>query len=291
MPSRSLTESHEVTGRLVADPRVGFFSFIGSARVGWMLRSRLAPGTRCALEHGGAAPVIVAADADLGQRGAGAGEGRVLPRRPGLRVGAAGLRARLHRRRIARRRLAERARTLKVGDPTLARDRGRAADPRRARSRVCTNGCRRRWRAGASSALRRTAAVRDLLPADGHPRAAGRLPPVDARRCSGRSSASTATTISMTPSPRANALPWAFQAAVFTRDYATAMRAYRGLDASAVMLNDHTAFRVDWMPFAGPAPVRASGSGASPTLSAICRSKSSSWGRCHDGCYGRGPVC
>ena len=23
------------------------------------------------------------------------------------------------------------------------------------------------------------------------------------------------------------------------------------LDASAVMLNDHTAFRVDWMPFAG----------------------------------------
>lgn len=49
---------------------------------------------------------------------------------------------------------------------------------------------------------------------------------------------------------RANALPWAFQAAVFTRDYATAMRAYARLDASAVMLNDHTAFCVDWMPFA-----------------------------------------
>jgi acyl-CoA reductase-like NAD-dependent aldehyde dehydrogenase len=27
----------------------------------------LAPGARCALEHGGVAPVIVAADADLGQ--------------------------------------------------------------------------------------------------------------------------------------------------------------------------------------------------------------------------------
>ena len=57
---------------------------------------------------------------------------------------------------------------------------------------------------------------------------------------------------------RANALPWAFQAAVFTRDYATAMHAYAGLDASAVMLNDHTAFRVDWMPFAG---LRQSGLG------------------------------
>ena len=57
---------------------------------------------------------------------------------------------------------------------------------------------------------------------------------------------------------RANALPYAFQAAVFTRDIETATRAYAGLDASAVMVNDHTAFRVDWMPFAG---LRQSGLG------------------------------
>ena len=54
-----------VAEKLVTDSRVAFFSFIGSANVGWMLRSKLAPGTRCALEHGGAAPVIVAPDADL----------------------------------------------------------------------------------------------------------------------------------------------------------------------------------------------------------------------------------
>jgi acyl-CoA reductase-like NAD-dependent aldehyde dehydrogenase len=40
-------------------------SFIGSAKVGWMLKSKLAPGTRCALEHGGVAPAIVAENADL----------------------------------------------------------------------------------------------------------------------------------------------------------------------------------------------------------------------------------
>ena len=57
---------------------------------------------------------------------------------------------------------------------------------------------------------------------------------------------------------RAYALPWVFQAAVFIRDYATAMHAYARLDASAVMLNDHTAFRVEWMPFAG---LRQSGLG------------------------------
>lgn len=50
---------------------------------------------------------------------------------------------------------------------------------------------------------------------------------------------------------RANSLPYSFQAAVFTRDVDTAMRAYTRLDGSAVMVNDHTAFRVDWMPFAG----------------------------------------
>ena len=50
---------------------------------------------------------------------------------------------------------------------------------------------------------------------------------------------------------KANALPFAFQAAVFTRDIDTAMRCYNRLDASAVMVNEHTAFRVDWMPFAG----------------------------------------
>ena len=52
--------------KLVTDPRVAFFSFIGSAKVGWMLRSKLAAGTRCALEHGGAAPVIVDDSANLG---------------------------------------------------------------------------------------------------------------------------------------------------------------------------------------------------------------------------------
>ena len=57
---------------------------------------------------------------------------------------------------------------------------------------------------------------------------------------------------------RANALPFAFQAAVFSRDIDTALHAYRQLDASAVMVNDHTAFRVDWMPFAG---LRQSGLG------------------------------
>ena len=56
---QALVVENEDAEKLVVDERVNFFSFIGSAGVGWMLRSKLSPGTRCALEHGGAAPVIV----------------------------------------------------------------------------------------------------------------------------------------------------------------------------------------------------------------------------------------
>jgi acyl-CoA reductase-like NAD-dependent aldehyde dehydrogenase len=49
----------------------------------------------------------------------------------------------------------------------------------------------------------------------------------------------------------ANSLPVAFQAAICTRSIDTALRAFRRLDASAVLVNEHTAFRADWMPFQG----------------------------------------
>jgi len=50
---------------------------------------------------------------------------------------------------------------------------------------------------------------------------------------------------------RANSLHFAFQAAVFTKNIDVAMDTVKRLNATAVMINDHTAFRVDWMPFGG----------------------------------------
>ena len=49
----------------------------------------------------------------------------------------------------------------------------------------------------------------------------------------------------------ANSLPVAFQASIFAENLRTALDAAERIDASAVMINDHTAFRTDWMPFAG----------------------------------------
>ena len=49
----------------------------------------------------------------------------------------------------------------------------------------------------------------------------------------------------------ANSLPYAFQASVFTKNLDVAIDSVKKLNATAVMVNDHTAFRVDWMPFGG----------------------------------------
>lgn len=56
--------SNDDAAPLLDDPRVRLISFTGSARVGWMIRSR-APHAHVALELGGNAAVMIEPDADL----------------------------------------------------------------------------------------------------------------------------------------------------------------------------------------------------------------------------------
>ena len=60
-----LLADNAVVDALAREPAVNYLSFIGSARVGWQLRSNAAPGTRVALEHGGVGPVIVDKSCDF----------------------------------------------------------------------------------------------------------------------------------------------------------------------------------------------------------------------------------
>ncbi|MCA1785256.1 MAG: aldehyde dehydrogenase family protein, partial [Desulfobacteraceae bacterium] len=62
---QALITTRKDAEKLVSDTRISFLTFIGSEKVGWRLRAMVAPGVHCALEHGGAAPVIVEKDADL----------------------------------------------------------------------------------------------------------------------------------------------------------------------------------------------------------------------------------
>jgi acyl-CoA reductase-like NAD-dependent aldehyde dehydrogenase len=250
-----VTASNDLATRLVADRRVGFLSFIGSSRVGWMLRSKLAPGTRCALEHGGAAPVIVAEDADLELAVAKLVKGGFYH---AGQVCVSVQRIYAHRSIVDElaRRLAGAAQRLTVGDPALPETDVGPLIRRRDVERVDA------WVQEARGAGARVlCGGRPLSSSCYAPTVL--FEPVEAARVSTEEIFGPVVCVYGYDSlddaiARANRLPGAFQAAVFTRDYATAMRAYARMDASAVMVNDHTAFRVDWMPFAG---LRESGLG------------------------------
>ena len=239
---------HAIAERLVVDERVGFLTFIGSARVGWMLRSKLAPGTRCALEHGGAAPVIMAADADP--------EAAVAPLAKGGFYHAGQVCVSVQRifahRSIARplaEKLARAAEALVIGDPTLAdTDVGPLIRP--------------------GEVDRVEAWVQEAVDAGAELLSGGHRINDTSYACTvlfnppAEANVSTleifGPVICVYPFEdidnaiaQANALPYAFQAAVFTQAIDTAMHCFSRLDAAAVMINEHTAFRVDWMPFAG----------------------------------------
>ena len=72
---------------------------------------------------------------------------------------------------------------------------------------------------------------------------------------------------------QANSLKFAFQASIFSNDYAEIMEAINRLDASALMVNEHSAFRVDWMPFAGRKRSGLGVGGISHTIEEMSQSK------------------
>ncbi|MCH7725206.1 MAG: aldehyde dehydrogenase family protein, partial [Planctomycetes bacterium] len=247
--------SRDLNNKLVSDKRIGFFTFIGSGPVGWMLRSKLAPGTRCALEHGGAAPVIVAADADLDDaapllaKGAFYHAGQVC-------VSVQRIFAdRVIARDLANR-IAERAKASKVGDPTAA---DTEIGPLIRHAEVTRVD---EWVKEAADGGAEIVCGGEVLSDSCYAPTVLFNPPEDVR---------VSTTEIFGPVVciypfddldeairRANDVSYAFQSSVFTTNLHTALRASKRLDAAAVMVNDHTAFRVDWMPFAG---LRESGLG------------------------------
>ncbi len=249
----ALLTSREDSEKMVCDKRVNFFSFIGSAKVGWMLQSKLSPGTRSALEHGGAAPVIIDRSmfdqqGDLDEmlesltKGGFYHAGQVCVSVQRVYVHES------HAQAFAES-LASKASELRVGnqlDPDT--EVGPLITPKEV-DRVAS------W----------VEEAREL---------GGQI------LCGGEKISATcyAPTVILNPSEnakvsqleifgpvvcvysysdkadaiaRANSLPFAFQASVFTKLLDDAIDTSNRLNATAVMINDHTAFRVDWMPFGG----------------------------------------
>jgi len=233
---------------IVKDTRVNYLSFIGSAEVGWSLRSKLAPGTHCAMEHGGSAPVIVEPDADIDDavsllaKGAFYHAGQVC-----VSVQRVFVHESIQEEFASK--LVSKAKATQVGDPL---------DPFTDVGPLIDSGEQERVHTWVKEAVEEGA---ELL-------------------CGGRKCMVTCyqPTVLLNPSEkskvskqevfgpvvclyaysdlqnaidRSNSLDLAFQASIFTKDMDTALNAVNQINASAVMVNDHTAFRVDWMPFGG----------------------------------------
>ena len=264
-----VTEDNALSERLATDPRIGFLSFIGSARVGWYLRSKLAPGTRCALEHGGAAPVIIDRSAGLDRviepivKGGYYHAGQVCVSTQRIFVHT-DIKAEFLER------LAARVRALRVGDPLLSdTEVGPLILPRET-TRVSTwideavaNGAQLIG-GGRRSETTLVPAILVEPAADAKVSQLEIFGPVTC--VYGFKNFDHAIEI-------ANSLPFAFQASVFSTDIGPALRAAQRLDASAVMINDHTAFRTDWMPFAGRRQSGYGTGGIRPTMNEMSEEK------------------
>ncbi len=244
----SVLEETQLAAKLASDPRVRFVSFIGSAKVGWGLRSQLAPGTRCALEHGGVAPLILDRTANVEQvvapivKGAYYHAGQVCVSTQRIYVHEQVFDAFLSA-------FEARVAALKVGDPVLEdtevgplilpREVERVAEwveeARAAGARVALGG----------SALNNHCYAPTVVVEPKPETKLSRLEVFGPVACVYRYSELDDAIA------RANSLPFAFQASIFSNDLSVALRAANRLDAATVLINDHTAFRIDAMPFAG----------------------------------------
>lgn len=245
----------DVLAELARDPRLGYFSFIGSSDVGNALRASLAPGVVCTLEHGGAAPLVVDDDVPVDDvvraiaKGAFYHAGQVcvsvqrvfVPRREAEAFGRA---------------LAAAARALRVGDPLseetevgplvrrseVERVDAWVEEAQRGGGRVLCGGVRLDGNCYAPTVV---------LDA-----------PADVRLSREEVFGPVVAVYSYDDFEealeRANDVPFAFQSAIYSKDPRRVERAIERLFATTVLVNEHTAFRVDWMPFGG---LRRSGEG------------------------------
>lgn len=240
MPSR-------VAEALVTDPRISFLTFIGSGEVGWGLRRKVADGVRCAMEHGGAAPLVVDDGVDLEElvpkvlKGGFYHAGQVCVSVQRLFV--VGDPTELGER------LTQGAAHLRTGDPT---------DPLTEVGPLIEQGEVDRVHGWVEEAT----ALGARLTTGGQPLGKGCYAPTVLLDTPVSASARAQEVFGPVVNvvgvasldagvEAANEVPFSFQASIFTPDVTRAMYAAQRLHASAVMVNDHTAFRVDWMPFGG----------------------------------------
>tara|TARA_Y100000589_G_scaffold144170_1_gene137661 strand:+ start:7190 stop:8593 length:1404 start_codon:yes stop_codon:yes gene_type:complete len=237
-----------IAQEIVSDSRISFLSFIGSAEVGFELKKLLPDGAHCVLEHGGVAPCILDTSADFKLaipkivKGSFYHAGQVCVSVQRLYV---------HRTQIDAflKDFIPQVEKLKVGDPTQ-------------------NDIEVGPLINSDEILRVDQWVKNAIESGaqllcgGSPIGVTTYKPTVLLNPSDVALVSTDEVFGPVLAiyeysdleeafARANNVPYCFQASMFTKDLEIALEATASLKAQTVLINDHTAFRVDWMPFGG----------------------------------------
>ncbi|WP_320035035.1 aldehyde dehydrogenase family protein [Halarcobacter sp.] len=240
---------------LATSPKVSFLTFIGSGAVGWYLNSKVSNGTRVALEHGGVAPVIVEPDADIDAMIPDLGKGGFYH---AGQVCVSVQRVYVHESIVdeVASKLSDYASKLVVGNQL---------DPKTEVGPLINNNEVNRVEEWVNEAVEKGAKVltggKRISNSCYEPTVL--LNPADDALVSTKEVFGPVVCVYSYSDmeeaiDRANSLEVSFQAAVFTKNIDKALRAVKRINGTTVMVNDHTAFRVDWMPFGG---AKASGLG------------------------------
>jgi acyl-CoA reductase-like NAD-dependent aldehyde dehydrogenase len=244
----ALVCDNELAAKMAADGRIAFVTFIGSAKVGWNIRRNLAPGARCSLEHGGAAPVIIEPDADVDAILPGIVKGGYYH---AGQVCVSVQRVFVHKSVMpeVKEKMRGMVAKLKVGDPVEA---STEVGPLIAPSEVdrvdewvkeAVDGGAELLVGGkkiSKTCFEPTILVNPSFDAKvSHEEIFG--PVVNLYEYEDYRNAVD----------KANELPFTFQASIFTKNMDVALDCVKRLKGTAVLVNEHTAFRVDWMPFGG----------------------------------------
>ncbi len=243
-----ISDNNTTATKLVTDPRVSFFSFIGSAKIGWMLKSKLSSGTRCALEHGGVAPAIVYPDANYEEAINLLGKGGFYH---AGQVCVSVQRLYLHKDHsqdfIAG--LKNLAESLVVGDPL--------SDKTQVGPLIKPQECDRihEWVTEAVEAGAKLITGGNKISDTCYQPTILVNPPLDVKVSQLEVFGPVICIYEVDAMEQAvelaNGLEVSFQAAVWTSNIDNAFYVRKHINAAAIMVNDHTAFRIDGMPFAG----------------------------------------
>ena len=236
--------------KLVASKEFAFVSFIGSAKVGWEMRKKIAPGTRLALEHGGQAPAIIREDADIDKavsalvKGAFYHAGQVCISTQGIFVAEKIFEAFL----------------AKFKDATEKLVTGSAMNEDTDVGPLIRPGEVERLQKWIEEAKNKGAKIilGNKVSGDKKQYLSPTILTHVPRECSIIKDEAFGPVVCINPYQDEvelldylNDKEYVFEAALFTRDLSVAMKIATEFSAMTFVINNHTAFRVDQMPFGG----------------------------------------